>query len=116
MVTVSVVTAIAVPICLGTGGGVNAAAVCSLIGLLASYAFATPPAMPCVAIAGSSGWTSAGALVRYGFLLMLASVLICVFLGYPGSLYGAVRNKKNSDGISHRCFYLQGSAVTSDQR
>ena len=85
MVTVSVVTAIAVPICLGTGGGVNAAAVCSLIGLLASYAFATPPAMPCVAIAGSSGWTSAGALVRYGFLLMLASVLICVFLGYPAA-------------------------------
>ena len=57
----------------------------SLGGLLASYAFATPPAMPCVAIAGSSGWTSAGALVRYGFLLMLASVLICVFLGYPAA-------------------------------
>lgn len=85
MVTVSVVTAIAVPVCLGTGGSVNAAAVCSLIGLLASYAFATPPAMPCVAIAGSSGWTTAGALVRYGFLLMLASVLICVFLGYPAA-------------------------------
>ena len=67
------------------GGSVNAAAVCSLIGLLASYAFATPPAMPCVAIAGSSGWTTAGALVRYGFLLMLASVLICVFLGYPAA-------------------------------
>ena len=25
------------------------------------------------------------ALVRYGFLLMLASVLICVFLGYPAA-------------------------------
>ncbi len=47
MVTVSVVTAIAVPVCLVLGGSVNAAAVCSLyLGLLASYAFATPPAMP----------------------------------------------------------------------
>ena len=83
MVTVSVVTAIAVPICLSMGGSVNAAAVCSIIGLLASYAFATPPAMPCVAIAGSSGWTTAGALVQYGFMLMALSVLIAVFVGYP---------------------------------
>ncbi len=83
MVTVSVVTAIAVPICLSMGGSVNTAAVCSIIGLLASYAFATPPAMPCVAIAGSSGWTTAGALVKYGFLLMALSVLISVGVGYP---------------------------------
>ena len=83
MVTVSVVTAIAVPVCLAYQGSVNTAAVCAIIGMLASYAFATPPAMPCVAIAGSSGWTSAGALLRYGFGLMLAAVALSVGVGYP---------------------------------
>ena len=83
MVTVSVVTAIAVPVCLAYQGSVNTAVVCAIIGMLASYAFATPPAMPCVAIAGSSGWTSAGALLRYGFGLMLAAVALSVGVGYP---------------------------------
>lgn len=84
MVTVTVVTAIAIPVCLATGGSVDTAAICAIIGLLASYAFATPPAMPCVAIAGGSGWTTAGALMKYGFLLMGISVLLCV-LGYPAA-------------------------------
>ena len=39
-------------VCLAYQGSVNTAAVCAIIGMLASYAFATPPAMPCVAIAG----------------------------------------------------------------
>ena len=82
MVTVTVVTAVAVPVCLAVPA-VSAPAVAALIGLLASYAFATPPAMPCVAIAGSSGWTTAGSLVQYGFLLMLISVLLCAAVGYP---------------------------------
>ncbi|MEG1781645.1 MAG: anion permease, partial [Oscillospiraceae bacterium] len=40
MVTVTVVCAIALPITLATGGGVNAAAVASLVGMMASFAFA----------------------------------------------------------------------------
>jgi len=28
------------------------------VGMMASYSFATPPAMPCVAIAGGSGYTN----------------------------------------------------------
>lgn len=83
MVTVTVVTAIAIPICLATNGAVNTGAVCALIGILASYAFATPPAMPCVAIAGGSGWTTAGALMKYGFMMVGISVALCLGVGYP---------------------------------
>lgn len=83
MVTVTVVTAVAIPICLATNGAVNTAAVVSIIGLLASYAFATPPAMPAVAIAGASGWTTAGSLIQYGFIMMILSVLVATFVGYP---------------------------------
>lgn len=83
MVTVTVVCAVAIPFCLSTNGAVNTAAIASIIGMMASYAFATPPAMPCVAIAGASGWTTAGSLLRYGFLLMVLSVLAAVLIGYP---------------------------------
>lgn len=83
MVTVTVVCAIAIPICMATGGAVNTAAVSAIIGMLASYAFATPPAMPCVAIAGGSGWTTTGALMKYGFIMMFAAIALSVVVGYP---------------------------------
>lgn len=83
MVTVTVVCAIAIPICMAAEGGVNTAAVSAIIGMLASYAFATPPAMPCVAIAGGSGWTTTGALMKYGFIMMFAAVMLSVLVGYP---------------------------------
>lgn len=82
MVTVTVVTAIAIPICLAAPG-VSTPAVSALIGMMASYAFAFPPAMPCVAIAGASGWTTAGTLARYGSLVALLAVAVAVLLGYP---------------------------------
>lgn len=51
MVTVTVVTAIAIPLCNATNGAVNTAVICALIGMIASYAYATPPAHPAVALA-----------------------------------------------------------------
>lgn len=83
MVTVTVVCAIAIPICIATAGAVNTAAVAAIIGMLASYAFATPPAMPCVAIAGGSGWTTPGALMKYGFIMMFTATALTVLVGYP---------------------------------
>lgn len=83
MVTVTVVSAVALPITLAMNGSINPAAVISIIGMMAAYAFATPPAMPCVAIAGSSGWTNVQQMMKYGFLIMAVSVLITVFIGYP---------------------------------
>lgn len=83
MVTASVVTAIAVPICLMTAGHVSTAAVAAIIGMMASYAFAFPPAMPYVAIAGASGWTTVGTLGKYGCLIAAIAVLVAVLVGYP---------------------------------
>ena len=83
MVTVTVVTAVAIPICLGTNGAVNTAAIVSLIGLLASFAFATPPAMPHIALAGGSGWTTVAQVFKYGSIIMIASIIISVIIGYP---------------------------------
>ncbi len=83
MVTVTVVTAVAIPICIGTNGAVSTAAMTAVIGMMASFAFAFPPAMPCVAIAGASGWTSVGALAKYGSLIALLSAIVAALLGYP---------------------------------
>lgn len=83
MVTVTVVSSVAIPVCLATNGAVNTAAVASIVGALSAYAFAFPPAMPSVALAGASGWTSSTALAKYGMLVALAATLIAVAVGYP---------------------------------
>lgn len=83
MVTVTVVTAVSIPIMLATNGQINTAAVVSIIGMMAAYAFATPPAMPHVAIAGGTGWCSVGDLLRYGTLQMFIGVIVAVAVGYP---------------------------------
>lgn len=83
MVTVTVVVAVAIPLTLATGGTVNSAAVVSIIGMMAAFAFATPPAMPHVAIAGGSGWTTVKELLKYGILEMFLAVLVTVIIGYP---------------------------------
>lgn len=83
MVTVTVVTAISIPLCLATNGVVSTSAVAAIVGMMASYAFAFPPAMPCVAIAGASGWTTAGTLAKYGSIVAIIATIITVLLGYP---------------------------------
>ncbi len=82
MVTVTVVCAIAIPICMATPG-VNAAAVACIIGMMASFAFATPPAMATIVFAIGSGWTTTGQMAKYGFILMIMGVLAATFMGYP---------------------------------
>lgn len=82
MVTVTVVTAIALPICL-TIPGINVAAVASIIGMMASYAFATPPAMATIVFAIGSGWTTTTQMAKYGFMMMFAGVLAASFVAYP---------------------------------
>lgn len=73
MVTATVVSAAAIG-SLPNLSGVSGELLLSLIGMLSAYAFATPPAMPCVAIAGSSGWTTAHQMMRYGVLAMFIGV------------------------------------------
>lgn len=82
IVTATVVTTVAVPI-LTQIPSLSAGTVAALIGMLSAYAFATPPAMPSVAIAGGSGWTTARQLLIFGSLLMTLSILVSVVIGYP---------------------------------
>lgn len=83
MVTVTVVSAVALPIVMATNGAVNTAAIASIIGMMASYAFATPPAMPHVALASASGWTDTASMLKYGFIEMILSIIVTVCIGYP---------------------------------
>ena len=83
MVTAQLVPTIAVPVALASGGALSAAAITAVIGLIASTGSAAPPAMPYVAVAGSSGWTNSTKLLKYGFLMMIVIILIVSFIGYP---------------------------------
>ncbi len=82
MVTVTVVCAIALPVCMSVPG-INVAAVASIIGMMASYAFATPPAMATIVFAIGSGWTSTSQMAKYGFILMLVGVALACGIAYP---------------------------------
>lgn len=83
MVTVTVVTAIGIPLCQATNGAVNTAAVASLIGMIASYAMATPPAHPAVALAIGTEKTNTMQVLKYGATMMVVSILVATFVGYP---------------------------------
>lgn len=82
MVTVTVVCAVAIPICLSSGGALSAPAVAAMTGMGASYAFVLPPAHPNVALAIGSGWTNTSQVIRYGTILMAGAVLATIFVGY----------------------------------
>lgn len=83
MVTVTVVCAVAIPIALSSGGSINAPAIASIIGMIASYAFVTPPAHPNVALAIGSGWTTTSQTLKYGTILMVISIIASMAVGYP---------------------------------
>lgn len=83
MVTVTVVTAVSIPLTLATDGAVSAPAIVAIIGMMAAYAFATPPAMPHIAIAIGSGWTNTMQVLKYGLLFMSICVAVTVVIGYP---------------------------------
>ena len=82
MVTSTLVSSAALTISASLNG-INIAVLIILIGMLSSYAFATPPAMPCVAIASSSGWTTTKQMMIYGFTIMLLSIIVATLIGYP---------------------------------
>ena len=82
MVTSTVVTSAALVITAGMSN-VNIAAIVINIGMMASYSFATPPAMPCVAIASSTGWTNTMQMMKYGFGAMLIAVVVATIFTYP---------------------------------
>ena len=82
MVTATVVSAAALAVTANMTA-VNVSALIVNVGMMSAFAFATPPAMPCVAIAVSSGWTNTKQMMVYGFMIMVVAVVISTFVGYP---------------------------------
>ena len=58
-------------------------AIVAIIGMLASYAFATPPSMPHIAITASSGYADTKEVFTFGTILMILVGVIAIFAGYP---------------------------------
>lgn len=54
-----------------------------LIGMLASYSFATPPAMPCVAVATSSGYCQLKQMALCGLSVVFFAIILSTFIIYP---------------------------------
>lgn len=81
MVTATLVATVAVPVLLSSGGIVPVQVVIIVIGMLASFAFATPPSMPHIALAASSEWVTTKRILCYGSVVAVLSFLLAVALG-----------------------------------
>lgn len=82
MVTITVVCAVALPLCVASGGALSTPAIAVIIGMLASYTFVTPPAHPNVPLAIKSGWVRTNQVVCYGAILMEVSIVTAAAIGY----------------------------------
>ena len=83
MVTATLVAGVAASI-IGAGStGINLNVMVCIIGMLASFAFATPPSMPHIAIVAGSEYCSTKDVLIYGGLLMTFAILISVGIAYP---------------------------------
>ena len=83
MVTATLVATVASTILTSTFSTLNLEATICVIGMIASFAFATPPSMPHIAIISASGSTSTKEVFIYGSILMVISVIISLLISYP---------------------------------
>lgn len=83
MVTATLVATVASTILTSTFSTLNLEATICIIGMIASFAFATPPSMPHIAIISASESTSTKEVFIYGSILMLISVLVSLLISYP---------------------------------
>lgn len=83
MVTATLVATVASGILITGNFSLNLNAVIALIGMMASFAFATPPSMPHIAIVAGSDYASTKDVLLFGGALMLISILISLLVGYP---------------------------------
>lgn len=63
--------------------GLNVIALSLMIGIIANYGLATPAATTTTNIVVSSGWVSGSFLWKYGWYLVIITLLASVFIGYP---------------------------------
>lgn len=83
IVAVVIVCSVSLPVLIGMGGALSVPAVISMVGLLGSFAFATPPSMIHIAIGISTGWVDPRTTFVYGMILAGISAIFAVLIGYP---------------------------------
>ena len=83
MVTATLVGTVASTVIASTFSTLNLEATICIIGILSSFAFATPPSMPHIAIISSSETLSTKEVFIYGLIIMLLSVLVALLISYP---------------------------------
>lgn len=83
MVTATLVSTVASSIIVASGVALEVPVVASIIGMLASFAFATPPSMPHIAIVAGSDYCDTKNVLIYGSILMLVTVIVACLVGYP---------------------------------
>lgn len=83
MVTATLVGTVASTVIASTFSTLNLEATICIIGMLSSFAFATPPSMPHIAIISSSKTLSTKEVFIYGLIIMLLSVLVALLISYP---------------------------------
>lgn len=83
MVTATLVATVASTVLITSSSTLNLSATICIIGMLASFAFATPPSMPHIAIISSSQSCSTKDVFLYGLILMIISIVISLVVAYP---------------------------------
>ena len=83
MVTATLVATVAASVLGSVSTTLVLPAVAAIIGMLASYAFATPPSMPHIAITASSGYADTKDVFVWGLIMMILVGLLTIFAGYP---------------------------------
>lgn len=83
VVTISVVTAVGMPLALGVyGSSLNPMLVCSLITIAANNGWSTAPANPSAAVVYGEGWVDNKNMIKWGFLTAILNTIVCMTLGY----------------------------------
>ena len=83
MVTATLVATVASSILAAINSTLNVETVICLIGMMASFAFATPPSMPHIAIIAGGETCNTKDVLIYGGLLMIISIVVTLLIGYP---------------------------------
>lgn len=83
MVTATLVAGVASTILLSSFTSLNYEATICIIGMLSSFAFATPPSMPHIALVASSESATSKDVLLYGSITALISVILALFIAYP---------------------------------
>lgn len=83
MVTAQLVSTVAASILVGMSASLNLSVVVCIIGMLASFAFATPPSMPHIAIVAGSDYCDTKDVLILGTIVMVISVAASLLIGYP---------------------------------